>query len=418
MRHRNLSHLTRRTFIHGAAALGASSTLVHPLLAQQAPETQVLRGNDVGGKTGAALDAIDVTEPVLSMETIYFMELAIRKYEAIAAAGGWPEPSQEMFGLGPASRKASVRDLKRFLIATGDLPEDAYMSDSVDDATDIAIRTFQIRHGLVVSGKIDEETWNAMAVPVQQRLAQLNINYARIGQLAPTMPDTNVVVNIPAALIEVTQGGTVYNRHIAVVGRIDRQTPILKSRIHQINFNPYWTVPKSIIRRDLITYMNEDPNYLTNYNIRIFDGSGNELLPTDIDWSTEEAVNYTFRQDPGAENSMGHVKINFHNAHAVYLHDTPTQTLFGQNLRFHSSGCVRVENVEALVAFVLQTNDGWDVNSIDAVFNSGERLDVAVNDPVPIRTTYVSAWANRKGTVSFRKDIYEFDAQGVLDVTA
>lgn len=416
MRHRSPLNLSRRHFIGGAAALGATSALSRNAFAQQEQTTQILRGS-VGGKTGAALEAIDVTEPILSMETVYFMELAIRKYEAVAAAGGWPEPAQDWFRIGPSTKKAAVRDLKRYLIATGDLAEDTHMSDNVDDATEIALRTFQARHGLIISGQIDEPTWYAMAVPVEQRVAQLNINYARIGQLAPSMPSMGVTVNIPAALIEATQAGEVYNRHIAVVGRIDRQTPLLSSRIHQINFNPYWTVPKSIIRRDLITYMNDDPDYLTNYNIRIFDGSGRELNATDIDWSTEEAVQYTFRQDPGAENSMGHVKINFHNAHAVYLHDTPSQSLFGQNARFHSSGCVRVENVASLVAFILQSNPGWDATAVQAAFDSGERLDVAVADPVPIRTTYISAWANRKGTVIFRDDIYDFDAQGVLDVS-
>lgn len=417
MRHRDLSSLSRRSFISGAAALGASTGLVPSAWAQERA-TEILRGSGIGGKTGTALQAIDVEEPILSMETVIFMEDAIRRYEAVSAAGGWPEATQDWFRIGPSTRRDSVTDLKRYLIAAGDLPEDAHISNHVDDATDIAIRTFQARHGLIISGQIDEPTLYAMMVPVHERLAQLNVNYARMVRLAPQAGSTEVVVNIPAALIEATQGGTVFNRHIAVVGRIDRQTPILTSRIHQINFNPYWTVPKSIIRRDLITYMNDDPEYLTKFNIRIFDGQGNELLPTDIDWSTEEAVNYTFRQDPGSENSMGHVKINFHNAHAVYLHDTPTQSLFGQNARFHSSGCVRVENVDAFVAYVLQSNGGWDVAAVNAAFNSGERLDVAVADPVPIRTTYISAWANRKGTVIFRDDIYNFDAQGVLDLSA
>ena len=171
-------------------------------------------------------------------------------------------------------------------------------------------------------------------------------------------------------------------------------------------------MPKSIIRKDLIKYMNEDPEYLTKFRIRIYDGSGRELQPTDIDWSTEEAVNYNFRQDPGPENSMGNVKINFPNPHAVYLHDTPTKGLFGENARFYSSGCVRVENVREFVAWVLVSNGNWDPVAIDAVFASGERLDVAVKSPVLIHTPYITAWANRQGTVSFRDDVYQFDAAG------
>jgi L,D-transpeptidase YcbB len=163
--------------------------------------------------------------------------------------------------------------------------------------------------------------------------------------------------------------------------------------------------------------MNEDPEYLTKYNIRIFDYSGNELNPTDIDWSTDDAVNYMFRQDPGAENSLGHVRINFHNAFSVYLHDTPGKSLFGENQRFHSSGCVRVDEVDAFVSWILR-DDGWDINAVRATFESGERLDVPVKSPVPLQTTYITAWANRQGVVSFREDVYQYDAAGKVDFSA
>src|SRR5690606_17774347 len=143
------------------------------------------------------------------------------------------------------------------------------------------------------------------------------------------------------------------------------------------------------------------------------DGSGNEIPPTSINWQTEEAVRYQFRQDPGAENSMGHVKINFHNPHNVYLHDTPTRALFAENARFHSSGCVRVEGVNHLVSWLLR-DDGWDLSKVEAAFASGDRRDQGISSPVPIHTTYISAWANRQGTVSFRDDVYQFDAQGKI----
>jgi murein L,D-transpeptidase YcbB/YkuD len=255
-------------------------------------------------------------------------------------------------------------------------------------------------------------------VPAQDRLNQLHINAMRVEAAAAKLSDRYVVVNIPAAGIEAVEAGTVAQRHTAVVGRIDRQTPILRSRIHQINFNPYWHVPKSIIQKDLIKFMNEDPEYLTKFRIHIYDGKGRELQPTEINWSTNEAVNYMFRQEPGAENSMGHVKINFNNPHDVYLHDTPTKSLFGENARFHSSGCVRVEDVDKFVAWILRDNGGWDVPTVDAIFASNERLDVKVNNPVPIHTTYITAWANRQGTVSFRDDVYQFDAAGRVNFDA
>src|SRR3569833_1902461 len=211
--------------------------------------------------------------------------------------------------------------------------------------------------------------------------------------------------------------GQVVQRHTAVVGRIDRPTPILDSKIQQVNFNPYWHVPKSLIEKDLIKYMNDDPQYLTKFKNHINDAKGNEMQPSDLDWKTDDAVNYSFRQEPGAENSMGHCKINFPNKLDVYLHDTPSKSLFAENARFHSSGCVRVQGVDQLVDWLLGPNGGWDATAVDAVFNSNERLDVNLKAPTPIHTTYVSAWANRSGVVSIRDDVYQIDAPGLVDTT-
>ena len=237
----------------------------------------------------------------------------------------------------------------------------------------------------------------------------------RIEQIAGSLQERYLLVNIPAASIETVQGGVVASRHTAVVGKIDRQTPIMSYKVHQIKFNPYWTVPKSIIEKDLIKYMNEDPEYLTKFRIRIFDGNNNELQPTDIDWSTKEAVKYTFRQDPGAENSMGHCKIDFYNPYGGYMHDTPQKALFGENARFHSSGCMRCENIEELVAWLLRDNGGgWTPESVMSAWQQGVREDIKLDVQIPIHTTYITAWANRQGTVSFRDDVYQFDAQGIV----
>jgi murein L,D-transpeptidase YcbB/YkuD len=320
-----------------------------------------------------------------------------------------------MFGLSLGKTRRVVRDLKRRLMINGDMPPEQRIDDTFDDRLDGAVRLFQARHGLIINGAIDEPTYYAMSVPTEYRLNQLRLNAMRVEQWASALSDRYVVVNIPAATIEAVEGSQVVQRHLAVVGKVDRATPILNSKVHQIKFNPYWTVPRSIIRKDLIKYMNEDPEYLTKFRIRIFDGKGNEVQPYQIDWSTEDAVQYTFRQDPGAENSMGHCKIDFYNPHDVYLHDTPQKALFGENARFHSSGCVRVEGVDELAAWLLRDNGGWDVNTVLAMFQSNETMEVPLNNQVPIHTTYITAWANRQGTVSFRDDVYQFDAQGLVN---
>jgi murein L,D-transpeptidase YcbB/YkuD len=411
--------INRRSLLGSMAFLGASAAM--PSLARsqevsniwdELTRNRTMRSVDRTENTTTALSAIETIEPILSYDTAYNLQLAIQQYERIVAGGGWGGPTTETLGLIVGNRRRAVGPLKQQLVAMGDMPPVNRVNDTFDQETDIGLRRFQARHGIKVTGQVDEPTLYALNVSADLRLNQLRLNAMRVDTLSRSLSDRYALVNIPAASIEAVEGGQVVGRHTAVVGRIDRQTPILNSRVHQINFNPYWHVPKSIIQKDLIKYMNEDPQYLTKFRIRIYDGKGNELQPTDIDWSTNEAVNYMFRQEPGAENSMGHVKINFHNPHAVYLHDTPSKSLFGENARFHSSGCVRVDDVNRFVAWILRDNGGWDMGAVDAIFATSERLDVNVTSPVPIHTTYITAWANRQGTVSFRDDVYQFDAAG------
>ncbi|MHA6731152.1 L,D-transpeptidase family protein [Devosia sp. A369] len=374
----------------------------------------VLRNVDKDGNTAAAQALIATNEPILSYDTLYNLQLAISQYEPFVANGGWEEIPQEAFRLLIGKSGAPVIALKRRLISSGDMVLVPNVNDMFDQDTDRGVRSFQARHGLVVNGQVDEATWYALNIPAATRLQQLYLNYTRVQNMAASLNPRYVVVNIPAATIEAVNDGMVEQRHTAVVGRVERATPIMASKISQINFNPYWHVPKSLVRQDLTKYMQENPNYLTEQNIFIYDGSGNKVDPQSIDWTniSDQAVNYMYRQEPGAANSMGHCKINFYNPYDCYLHDTPGKELFGENGRFHSSGCVRVEGVAELVNWLLRDNGDWDQNKVNSTFDSLQRLDVECKARVPIHTTYITAWANRQGTVSFRDDVYKFDEQG------
>jgi L,D-transpeptidase YcbB len=166
-------------------------------------------------------------------------------------------------------------------------------------------------------------------VSAELRLNQLKVNVVRLsGNLGPRF----VVCNIPAAQIEAIENGVVVSRHTGVVGKPDRPSPEIDSKITEINFNPFWTVPSSIVRRDLIPIMQEQPDCLTKTRIRIFDTHGTELQPQQINWYSEQAVNYQFKQDPGDFNSLGSIRINFPNPYSVYMHDTPFKNLFGRGL--------------------------------------------------------------------------------------
>ena len=183
-------------------------------------------------------------------------------------------------------------------------------------------------------------------------------------------------MNIPAALVETVEDGVVQTRHAAGVGKIDRQSPIMNAKITEVNFNPFWTVPASIIRKDLIPKMQKEPNYLTDNRIRIFNGAARSCSPSQVNWFSDEATRYRFRQDPGGDvNSMGFVRINIPNPHGVYMHDTPSKGIFGDDFRFVSSGCVRVQNVRDYIQWLLKDTPGWSREQIDATFKAGSRTD-------------------------------------------
>jgi len=353
--------------------------------------------------------------PTLSPETAAYVEAAIERYAYLVQRGGWPSvPSSGPKTMQVGTKHDDVMALRERLIASGDLRQSAGLSSTFDSFVDFAVRRFQERHGVNADGVVGKLTRSMLNVPAGVRLRQLETNLIRLRSMSGFLGDRYVMVNIPAAEIEAVENGRIRSRHTAVVGKVDRQTPVLTSKIYQLNFNPFWHVPVSIIRKDLIPMMKRDPQYLAKNKIRIYDWKGNELVKEEIDWNTDEATKYLFRQDPGEINSLGSVKINFHNEHQVYLHDTPSKNLFGKEKRFHSSGCVRVQNVRELIAWILEGNGPeWTRTRIDDVIQSAERLDVAVKQPVPLYMTYITAWSNSDGIVHFRDDIYGRDGLGV-----
>ncbi|PTW61304.1 murein L,D-transpeptidase YcbB/YkuD [Breoghania corrubedonensis] len=356
------------------------------------------------------LDQIRTHQPTLSPSTVTYIEQAIHQYQQIVSNGGWAEVSTPGRSLKLGSWDGAVVALRHRLVSSGDLSADKISGQRFDGDVDAAVRHFQIRHGLTPDGVVGPVVQSVMNVPAAVRLRQLQTNLVRVRAMSGYLGDTYVMVNIPAAEIEAVDNGVVRSRHTAVVGKIDRQTPILASKIYQLNFNPFWTVPVSIIRKDLIPKMKRDPKYLAKNHIRIYDWHGNELQATDVDWNTDDATKLRFRQDPGADNSLGSVRINFHNKYQVYLHDTPSKSLFTRDYRFDSSGCVRVQNVRDMVTWLLETTTpDWDRARVDSTIASGERVDVTLDNEVPLYLAYVTAWATDKGVVNFREDIYNRD---------
>lgn len=415
----NQEHRTGITRRAALRALGsaAAAALAAPALAQQLdPISQALQARSAewsdGFDSNNGRPNVRTAAPVLAPETLAACQLAIQRYSDIVSRGGWQEvPSDQPLRLG--TRHPNVMALRERLIIGGDLSGAAGMSDSFDSYVDTAVRRFQARHGIPADGSVGTGTFGAMNVPAQARLSQLTKNIERLRPLATRPPiDRFVMVNIPAAQIEAVQGGRVVSRHTAIVGKIDRPSPLVSSRIHEINFNPFWTVPASIIRKDLIPLVRKTPNYLVDQHIHIYDRKGNEISPQQIDWNTDQAVNYLFRQDPGEWNSMGSVKINFASPEGVYMHDTPNKGLFNDDFRFDSSGCVRVQNIRQLITWLLQETPGWNRDQVDQMFRVSNRLDVRLTKPVQLNWVYLTAWSTQDGVVQFRDDIYLQDGIG------
>lgn len=354
--------------------------------------------------------------PMVSPGSVDFMHAAIALYEELAAGGGWPELPVKQLKKG--NKGDSVIALRHRLVAENYLPFESLSAEGAnvyDDELMEAVRAFQINHGVLPSGIVGEKTIAALNVPVQARLAALQENLARVQAYVEGLGERYILVNIPGTQLETVQFGTVYSRHNVVVGKLERPSPTLVSKVSDINFNPYWKIPASIVERDIVPKYMEDPSYLSVNHIRIFDGVGGpEVNPDLIDWTTTAPDRYFFRQEPGEHNSLGTVKINFRNEHMVYMHDTPHRELFERNVRFESSGCVRIDKVRDVVNWILDAEGGMDEAQYEMILASNESYEHKIMNGPDVRFMYLTAWATEDGRVNFRNDIYGLDGTGFI----
>ncbi len=334
-------------------------------------------------------------------------------YKRIVETGGWPTlPDGTVMKAGDKGPLVPV--LRQRLAVEGDLSAELATGTTFDAALTSAVKRFQARHGLSESGAVRARTLEALNVPAATRHRQLTASAQRLAGSTFSFGDRYVVVNIPSAAVEAVEQGQVVRRYVAIVGKADRPSPAVETRVTAVNLNPTWTVPVSLIKKDIIPHVRKDPDYLQKMKIRILDAKGQEVDPKTIDWSTQNAVNYTLRQDPGAINSLGQIRIDMPNKHAVYMHDTPKKQLFAQDIRFHSSGCVRVADVGDFAEWLLRSINGpsgsWTKSGIDAAIASTARQDIRLDKPVPVAWVYLTGYATADGTVHFRSDVYGLDA--------
>ncbi len=362
-----------------------------------------------------SLDAGDVEGLIararLTHPTYQGLRQGLARYRQIAASGGWRTlpsgPTLEGGARGPA-----VAILRERLMAAGDLNELPMTDrDQLDPPMESAIRRFQARHGLAVDGRVGPATRAALNVPVERRIEQLRANLERARWVLRLDPPDRIDVDIAGFSVERRQAGMVSWQSRAIVGQPFRQTPVFTDEIQYIDFNPTWTVPRSILVKDIIPRIRSNPEYLYQQGFYALD-SGGQRVPLEL--ATRAALEgsgfpWTLVQRPGPLNALGRMKFMFPNQFAVYLHDTPSRELFGRPARPFSSGCIRVEDSMGLAELLLAGNPGWDRARIEAVIAGGETRRVYLEQPMPVRLLYRTADVDEDGQVNFRDDIYDRD---------
>lgn len=331
-------------------------------------------------------------------------------------AAGMAEPAPIPAGgaLKSGSSDARVPLLRARLAASGDLAAGEAPDPMLYDAAlEAAVRRFQARMGLESDGVAGAGTIAELNVPLAERVRILRVNLDRGRVLLHDLPEKFVVVNIAGYTAHVVQGQDIVWSARVQVGKPYRKTPIFRSEISYLVFNPTWTVPPGIIAADILPAAKRDPATIARKGLRVIDAKGREVDPASVDWSRYSGghIPYTLRQDPGPKNALGRVKLMFPNQYFVYLHDTPSQALFERAERAFSSGCVRVERVLELAAIVLDEPQTWNAASIDAVIAAGKLQNVTLERKVPVLLVYWTAWVDAEGRMNFRRDLYGQDAK-------
>jgi murein L,D-transpeptidase YcbB/YkuD len=339
---------------------------------------------------------------------------ALRAHLAIRASGGWPGvPAGAELRAGQRDpRVAALRDrLRRSADFASDVGADAWFFDA---ALDRALRHFQLRHGLVPNGVLDEATLAAANVSVDERIGQMAVTLERWRWLPRQMPAEYVWVNIGTSSLDVVAPGGGAPAMRVIVGHPDRPTPAMSGELRQVTFNPTWSVPRVIAIEDLLPRQQEDPAFLASRGFRVFDArTGREVPPAEVPWDRLGVDNfpYRLRQDAGPGNSLGRVKIAWDNPFDIYLHDTPSKGLFGLGRRTLSSGCIRLEDAPALATYLIARDRGWDEAATRARIDRGGTEVVNLKRRLPIYVVYLTSWVDADGTLEFRKDIYGRDAR-------
>ncbi|SDL64497.1 Murein L,D-transpeptidase YcbB/YkuD [Daejeonella rubra] len=317
----------------------------------------------------------------------------LNQYRVQAAKGHWLEikAGSKSFELGDSSEV--IKQVKLRLFELGDL-KDSKTDQIFDLDLQNAVKQFQTRHGLKDDGVIGKGTISELNVPYEQRIKQLLVNMERSRWIPVSVSTDYLVVNIPEFRLHVYSADQLVWSCNVVVGKAIHKTVIFSGDLKYIAFSPYWNVPQSIVKNELLKDMRRDKNYLQKHNMEIT--GYRDGLPE-------------IRQKPGPSNSLGLVKFLFPNSYNIYLHDTPSKSLFNESARAFSHGCIRISEPFKLAQFLLRNDPSWDDTSINAAMNAGVERIISLKEKTPVFIVYFTAFVDKDGLINFRKDIYDRD---------
>lgn len=326
-------------------------------------------------------------------EAYGLLKKELERYHAIVKNGGWPQvPAAKNLKKGVQSPAVPV--LKKRLQISGDMPG-ADTSQLFTDTLEAAVKAFQQRLGYTPDGAVNAQLIKDLNVPAEKRLEQILMNMDRMRWMPTDPAGQLIVVNIPEFILHVYEGKQKAFDMNVVVGKEGHNTVSFSGDLSTVVFSPYWNVPPSIVKKEILPAMARNPNYLASQNMEQVGTEGG--LPK-------------IRQLPGEKNSLGRVKFLFPNSFNIYFHDTPAKSLFERDKRAYSHGCIRLAEPEKMAQYLLRNNPEWTPEKISEAMFSGEEKHVKLKNPVPVIITYYTAWVDEQGRLNFRDDIYNHDA--------
>ena len=360
-------------------------------------------------RTGSLAAGLKNIRP--KMQYYHRLKSVLKKYRAIQDTGGW-ETVPEGPTLKPGMTDRRIPRLRKRLSISGDFEGPLTDSDYFDEDLKAAVIRFQSKHRLEADAAVGKNTYAALNIPVKKRIDQIRVNLERARWVFHKLPPDFITVDIAGFRVYGFRGETKIWSSRAQIGKPFRQTPVFKSKIKYIVFNPTWTVPPTILAKDILPKVKKNPGYLKKMKISVIDRKGKKVDPDSVRWSKySKNVPYTFRQEPGPHNALGRMKFIFPNKYFIYLHDTPSQSLFERKDRAFSSGCIRVDKDLELAELLLDDPDKWNRDSILELLDTNKTRRVNLPKPKPVILIYMTITFDENSDYLFKKDVYDRDGR-------